>query len=122
MISTILAVGFGGFLGAISRMLASSFFNKIIPHDFPYGTLLVNIIGSFLMGLFFSYANSKGVHIFTKSLISTGFLSAFTTFSTFSYENLLFLQSGDYFHFFLNIILNVILCLLAVWIGFLIFK
>ncbi|ENQ6619188.1 fluoride efflux transporter CrcB [Campylobacter lari] len=122
MISTILAVGFGGFLGAISRMLTSSFFNKIIPYDFPYGTLLVNIIGSFLMGLFFSYANFKGVHIFTKSLISTGFLSAFTTFSTFSYENLLFLQSGDYFHFFLNIILNVILCLLAVWIGFLIFK
>ncbi|AJC84597.1 fluoride efflux transporter CrcB [Campylobacter peloridis] len=119
---TILAIGFGGFLGAITRVLTSNFFNKIIPHDFPYGTLIVNIIGSFLMGLFFSYANSKGVNLLSKSIISTGFLSAFTTFSTFSYENLLFLQSGDYFHFFINVISNIALCLLAVWLGFLIFK
>ncbi|CAM4164172.1 fluoride efflux transporter CrcB [Campylobacter armoricus] len=122
MIGTILAVGFGGFLGAIARMITSSFFSKIIPHNYPYGTLFVNIIGSFLIGLFFSYANSKGVHILTKSLVSTGFLGAFTTFSTFSYENLLFLQSGNYFQFLLNIFLNVALCLLAVWLGFLILK
>ncbi|QOR01870.1 fluoride efflux transporter CrcB [Campylobacter sp. 2014D-0216] len=122
MITTILAVGLGGFLGAIARMLTSNFFNKIIPHNFPYGTLMVNIIGSFLIGLFFSYANSKGINIHTKSFLSTGFMGAFTTFSTFSYENLLFLQSGDYLHFVLNVVLNIGLCLLAVWLGFLIFK
>ncbi|RKO65265.1 chromosome condensation protein CrcB [Campylobacter sp. P255] len=122
MITTILAVGLGGFLGAIARMLTSNFFNKIIPHNFPYGTLMVNIIGSFLMGLFFSYTNSKGINIHTKSFLSTGFMGAFTTFSTFSYENLLFLQSGDYLHFVLNVVLNIGLCLLAVWLGFLIFK
>ncbi|AJC86300.1 fluoride efflux transporter CrcB [Campylobacter sp. RM16704] len=122
MINTILAVGFGGFLGAVARMLTSNFISKNIPHNFPYGTLMVNIVGSFLIGVLFSYANSKGMHTITKSFISTGFLGAFTTFSTFSYENLLFLQGGNYFHFLLNVISNITFCLLAVWLGYLIFK
>ncbi|MCR6570150.1 fluoride efflux transporter CrcB [Campylobacter insulaenigrae] len=122
MIYTLLAVGFGGFLGAIVRILTTSICNKLLPHNFAYGTLMVNIIGSFLMGMFFSYINSKELNILLKSFLSTGFLGAFTTFSAFSYENLLFLQSENYFHFIVNIISHLSLCLLAVWLGYLIFK
>ncbi|MCW1360399.1 fluoride efflux transporter CrcB [Campylobacter sp. US33a] len=122
MLNTILVVGFGGFLGAILRMFAINLVNKFLPHSISFGTLFVNVFGSFIIGLLFSYAQNKGLSPLLKSFISTGILGAFTTFSTFSYENLLFLQSGNYLNFTLNILSNVTLCLLAVWLGFLIFK
>ncbi|EIM1087800.1 fluoride efflux transporter CrcB [Campylobacter coli] len=121
MLNTLLIVGFGGFIGAILRMLSINLVNKFFPY-FSFGTLFVNVLGSFIIGLLFSYAQNKGLSPVIKSFISTGFLGAFTTFSTFSYENLLLLQSGNYFNFSLNILLNIILCLIAVWLGFIIFK
>lgn len=118
----ILIVGIGGFLGSVFRMLSINFINKIFPHAIGFGTLFVNVLGSFVIGLCFSYAQNKGLSPLLKNFINTGFLGAFTTFSTFSYENLMLLQNGNYFHLFLNIVFNVILCLLAVWLGFIIFK
>ncbi|HED0492145.1 TPA: fluoride efflux transporter CrcB [Campylobacter jejuni] len=122
MLNTLLVVGFGGFIGAILRMLSINLVNKFFPYSISFGTLFVNVLGSFIIGLLFSYAQNKGLSPLLKSFISTGFLGAFTTFSTFSYENLLLLQSGNYFNFALNIILNVFLCLFAAWLGFVIFK
>ncbi|EGC9982577.1 fluoride efflux transporter CrcB [Campylobacter coli] len=122
MLNTLLIVGFGGFIGAILRMLSINLVNKFFPYSISFGTVFVNVLGSFIIGLLFSYAQNKGLSPVIKSFISTGFLGAFTTFSTFSYENLLFLQSGNYFNFSLNILLNIILCLIAVWLGFIIFK
>lgn len=122
MLNTILIVGLGGFIGAILRMLAMNLVNKFLPHSIGFGTLFVNVLGSFIIGLVFSYAQNKGLSLLLKSFISTGILGAFTTFSTFSYENLMLLQSGNYLSFALNIVLNVVLCLFAVWLGFLIFK
>lgn len=122
MLNTIIVVGIGGFIGAVLRMFAISIVNKILPHSISFGTLFVNIFGSFIIGLLFSYAQNKGLSPLLKSFISTGFLGAFTTFSTFSYENLLLLQNGNYINFALNILLNVALCLFATWLGFLIFK
>ncbi|EPU0192695.1 fluoride efflux transporter CrcB [Campylobacter coli] len=122
MLNTLLVVGFGGFIGAILRMLTINLVNKFFPYSISLGTLFVNVLGSFIIGLLFSYAHHKGLSPALKSFISTGFLGAFTTFSTFSYENLLLLQSGNYFNFSLNILLNIILCLIAVWLGFIIFK
>ncbi|MBZ7953696.1 MULTISPECIES: fluoride efflux transporter CrcB [Campylobacter] len=122
MLNMILIVGIGGFLGSVFRMLSINFINKIFPHAISFGTLFVNVLGSFAIGLCFSYAQNKGLSPLLKNFINTGFLGAFTTFSTFSYENLMLLQNGNYFHLFLNIVFNVILCLLAVWLGFIIFK
>ncbi|EAH9995269.1 fluoride efflux transporter CrcB [Campylobacter coli] len=122
MLNTLLIVGFGGFIGAILRMLSINLVNKFFPYSISFGTLFVNVLGSFIIGLLFSYAQNKGLSPVIKSFISTGFLGAFTTFSTFSYENLLLLQNGNYFNFSLNILLNIILCLIAVWLGFIIFK
>ncbi|EMU6357991.1 TPA: fluoride efflux transporter CrcB, partial [Campylobacter jejuni] len=121
MLNTLLVVGFGGFIGAILRMFSINLVNKFFPYSISLGTLFVNVLGSFIIGLLFSYAQNKGLSPLLKSFISTGFLGAFTTFSTFSYQNLLLLQSGNYLHFALNIILNVFLCLFAAWLGFIIF-
>ncbi|EMZ0930205.1 CrcB family protein, partial [Campylobacter jejuni] len=109
MLNTLLVVGFWGFIGAILRMLSINLVNKFFPYSISFGTLFVNVLGSFIIGLLFSYAQNKGLSPLLKSFISTGFLGAFTTFSTFSYQNLLLLQSGNYLHFALNIILNVFL-------------
>ncbi|EAJ8404268.1 CrcB family protein [Campylobacter jejuni] len=94
-------------------MLSINLVNKFFPYSISFGTLFVNVLGSFIIGLLFSYAQNKGLSPLLKSFISTGFLGAFTTFSTFSYENLLLLQSGNYLNFTLNIILNVFFLLIC---------
>ena len=118
----LLIIGLGGFFGAVARALTNSLVAKLAPHSPALGTLCVNVLGSFAMGLLFAYAQNKGVSPLTKSLISTGFLGAFTTFSTFSYENFLLLQSGNFAHLALNILLNVALCLIAVILAFWLIK
>lgn len=118
----LLIIGLGGFFGAVARALTNSLIAKFVPHSATLGTLCVNVLGSFAMGLLFAYAQNKGVSPLAKSLISTGFLGAFTTFSTFSYENFLLLQSGNFTHLALNITLNVALCLAAVAFAFWLIK
>ena len=115
-------IGLGGFVGAVARALMNSLVSKLAPHSIGLGTLCVNVLGSFAMGFLFAYAQNKGVSPLMKSLISTGFLGAFTTFSTFSYENFLLLQSGNFTHLALNILLNVALCLGTVWCAFVLIK
>ncbi len=122
MLNTILIVGLGGFLGAVLRMLSLEFIHKIFPHSAFFGTALVNVLGSFLMGVVFFYVQNKGLSPLLKNFIAPGFLASFTTFSTFSYENLLFLQDQSYLALFLNILLNVGLGLFAVGLGFFLFK
>ena len=123
MLKTLLVIGFGGFVGAIARALMVGVVDRFTRGvGLPLGTLAVNVVGSFGIGLLFAYAQSKGVSPLAKSLIAMGFLGAFTTFSTFSYENVLLLQGGNYAHLALNIALNVALCLFAVWLAFLVMK
>lgn len=112
----------GGGIGTILRMLSIKLVNKFFPYSISFGTLFVNVLGYFAIGLLFFYAQNKGLSPLLKSFVSTGVLGAFTTFSTFSYQNLLLLQSGNYLYFALNILLNVFLCLFAAWLGFIIFK
>jgi CrcB protein len=117
-ISTIFIVGFGGFLGANLRLylngLANSSFHLF---SIPVGTLFVNLLGSFLIGFFFALFHNLEIPPQLKSFLSTGFLGALTTFSTFSYENLLFFQGGNFSGAFLNISLNVFGSLLSTYLG-----
>ncbi|MCH5335861.1 MAG: CrcB family protein [Campylobacter sp.] len=122
MLNTLLVVGLGGFLGAIFRMLSYELIYKILPHFTLLATLFVNVLGSFLMGVLFFYLQNKGDSVLIKNFIGIGFLGAFTTFSTFTYENLMLLQNQNYVYFILNVLLNVGLCLFALWVSFLIFK
>jgi CrcB protein len=118
---TILYVGIGGFLGAISRFLIAGFVQKIAGISFPAGTLTVNILGSFLIGfLVMIFENIIAPE--WKALFITGFLGALTTFSTFSYETVILIQEGLYQKALLNIFLNIVFCLVATISGMTLFK
>ena len=104
---TILAIGFGGFLGAIVRAYAVHFTNKHIPLEFPLGILLVNLIGSFIIGVLFAYFSHYTVSMNLKAFLTTGFLGALTTYSTFAIETYLLFGTSIYLAI-LNISLNLI--------------
>lgn len=93
MIKAILYVGMGGFIGSVGRYLISYWLLRY-NHQFPSGTLLVNLLGSFLIGLILasSLKNSESWRL----LMVTGFCGGFTTFSAFSIENLKMLQDGQW--------------------------
>lgn len=114
----ILIVGFGGFLGAIARFLVTKFSTKIFGNYLPYGTLLVNISGSFLLGLFYALiANKLFASHHPRVFIGVGFMGAFTTFSSFSVETLNLAKNGNYALALANVALNVVLSLSAAYAG-----
>jgi CrcB protein len=123
MIKTLLLVGTGGFLGSISRFLASRFMQNNFPSAFPFGTIFVNITGCFILGLV--YGISERSSLFNsgwKMFLTVGFCGGFTTFSTFANENLSMLRDGDFFHFILYTGLSVFLGITATFMGVLITK
>ncbi len=92
--STILAVGLGGFLGAIARVYVVHLANKTFISDFPYGILAVNIVGSFLIGVLFALFTVYSFSTETKSFLTSGFLGALTTYSTFAIETFFLLETS----------------------------
>ncbi len=120
---TLLLIGAGGFLGSISRFLASRFMQNNFPSAFPFGTFLVNITGCFLIGLIFGFSErSSLMSSGWKMFLAVGFCGGFTTFSTFANENLALLRDGDFFHFMLYTGLSVFLGIAATFLGVLITK
>jgi len=115
----ILYIALGGGLGAVCRYSLSVFMHRMLGANFPYGTLAVNVLGSFLVGLLAVVLLERlSVSVEMRSVLIIGFLGAFTTFSSFSYETLLLFQQGNHILALLNILLSVLLCLLFVWLGF----
>ncbi len=114
------AIAAGGALGALMRFWVSGGIYALLGRSFPYGTLSVNIIGSFFIGIAFILLTERltlGAEI--RAFILIGFLGAFTTFSTFSLETLLLMQEGLLLKAAGNILLSVLLCIIATWIGIL---
>jgi len=118
----ILSVGIGGFIGAILRYSISNWVNTFSSSHFPYGTLTVNVIGSFMIGFLFLYFQQIHLSPYQKSLLITGLLGALTTFSTFSLETVLLLQQEQYLKAFSNVMLNVLFSVGATFLGMMIFK
>lgn len=120
MISTLgwFAIAAGGALGAVSRFAMSHQVYEWLGRDFAWGTLSVNVVGSFIMGLLAVLLVDKfAVSTELKAFIMVGFLGAFTTFSTFSFETLQYLQIGELSKAFLNMFVSLTSCLIAVWLG-----
>jgi CrcB protein len=117
----LLAVGAGGFIGAILRFLISGWVQKMAPTLFPVGTLSVNVLGSFIIGFLALYFDSV-IAPHQKALLITGMLGALTTFSTFSLETVTMLQSGLWGRAVANIALNATLCVTATIVGMVLFK
>lgn len=115
------AVALGGACGAVLRFLVSTGVYHWLGRGFPYGTLVVNIIGSFLLGLLTEalVLNRMTFALDYRAAILVGFIGAFTTFSTFSLETVYLLQQGNFSKAALNIIISVLACLLAIWLGLL---
>ena len=113
-----LAIAIGGALGAVSRFALSHQVYQWLGRDFAWGTLAVNVLGSFLIGvLTILLINKFAASAEWRALLIVGFLGSFTTFSTFSFETWQYLQTGELIKAALNITLSVISCLLAVGLG-----
>lgn len=123
MLKNLLIVGLGGGAGSILRYLCQKWVYQFYPHPFPWGTLLVNIAGCFLIGVF--YAISEKTSFLTpewRLLLTTGFCGGFTTFSAFAFENLTLLRTGDITYFILYITVSVLLGSAAVFGGMALIK
>lgn len=120
--NSLIAVAFGGAAGAVLRFLVSTGVYQWLGRGFPYGTLAVNIIGSFFIGLLTEALILQRIAISMeyRAAILIGFLGAFTTFSTFSLETIYLLEQGNISKALLNILISICACLFAVWIGLLV--
>ena len=117
--SNLLFIGLGGFIGAILRYSVGGFIQGWSKgNSFPIGTLAVNILGCFVIGLLSQLAESHGLFSpETRSLLFIGFLGAFTTFSTFGNETMNLLQSAKPWLSITNVSAHIVLGLVAIWIG-----
>ncbi len=113
-----LIVAVGGALGALSRYFAVTTIAKTFGADFPYGTLFVNTLGSFILVFFVILTIEKlSIDPMWRLLFAVGFLGSFTTFSSFSYETIALFQDGEYFKGIVNVLLNNVFSLSAGIIG-----
>ena len=119
----LLFVGIGGGIGSIIRYAISLFIGRHVPVAFPLGTLLVNISGCFLIGVFYSLATKyTGFDPEWRLFLITGICGGYTTFSTFSYDGLILIKQGSIFYFMLYVLGSVVLGLLATFAGAAIIK
>ncbi|KPK12488.1 MAG: camphor resistance protein CrcB [Acidithiobacillales bacterium SG8_45] len=114
----LLAIAGGGAVGALLRYWVSSGVYALAGRNFPYGTLAVNVAGSLLMGLLFVLLIERmAENSIWRAALLVGMLGAFTTFSTFSIETLNLMEEGAYTRALLNMVLSVLLCVAAAWLG-----
>lgn len=120
MIFTYLWVAVGGALGSMARFWMADAVSALTGPSFPWGTLAINVIGSFVIGLFFALTGPGGRFVVASDariFVMVGLCGGFTTFSSFSLQTLMLLQSGQVLRAGSYILGSVTLCLIFVWLG-----
>lgn len=111
-------ISLGAFLGAGLRYYLSRVVARLISSSFPYGTLLINVTGSFLLGLFLTWTTERVLaDPRWRLFIAIGFCGSYTTFSSYAYETIVYFEQGQWSLFATNILGNNILCLAGVLAG-----
>ena len=111
-------ISIGAIVGASSRYFVSRFVAKSVSASFPYGTLLINITGSFILGLFLVWSTERALpDPRWRLLIAIGFCGSYTTFSSYAFESFALFEQGNYVLFASNVLANNVLCLAGVLAG-----
>ncbi len=114
MVKSFIAIFIGGGLGSMMRYgVQLMMHERITPYNFPWSTLTVNVVGSFMIGLFYALSARYNLSDDTRLLLTTGLCGGFTTFSTFSTDSLALLKQGEVTMFVIYVCLSVILGVLA---------
>jgi len=116
-------VALGGAIGSVSRFWLNGVVSDRFGATFPWGTLVINVTGSLAIGLVGAVANPEGrldppSRVFATQFIMIGICGGFTTFSSFSWQTLRLLQDRQWLYAGGNILLSVLLCMVAVWLGY----
>jgi fluoride exporter len=114
-------IALGGALGTMGRYFVSGLVAQLIGETFPWGTILINVTGSFIIGLFATMTGPDGRYFVgstARQFVMTGICGGYTTFSSFSLQTQNLVNDGEWFYAGANVTLSVVLCLLAVWAGF----
>lgn len=117
---TYLWVAAGSALGGMARYWCSGFVAERAGEAFPWGTLIINVLGSFVIGLFGGLTGPDGRFVVSPDVrifVMVGLCGGYTTFSSFSLQTLALMQEGEWARAGANVVLSVILCLVAVWLG-----
>jgi fluoride exporter len=120
MLKSYLMVLAGGAIGSALRMAVSVFFAARFGESFPVGTMIVNITGCFIIGIFARLTNPMNGYLvspFVRTFVMIGICGGYTTFSSFSLQTLTLINDREYLYASLNVLLSVALCMIAVWVG-----
>ncbi len=117
-------IALGGALGSMARFWCNGIVSERMGATFPWGTLAVNVAGSFVIGFLGALAAPEGrlqpqTRAFTTQFLMVGICGGYTTFSSFSLQTLDLLRDGEWLHAGGNVLLSVLLCMVAVWLGWL---
>lgn len=114
-------IAVGSAIGGIARYWCSGFFAESIGETFPWGTMFVNVLGSFIIGFFAAITGPDGRFIVSpeiRQFVMIGICGGYTTFSSFSLQTLNLMHNGEFLRAGANVILSVGMCLIFVWLGY----
>jgi CrcB protein len=114
-------IAIGGALGSVGRYWCSGVVARLIGETFPFGTLIVNVLGSFVIGFFATLTGPDGrvfVGSTARQFVMVGICGGYTTFSSFSLQTLELARDGEWLYAGANVVASVVLCLIAVWLGY----
>ena len=117
-------IALGGAIGSVMRFAMNGMVSQRFGETFPWGTLLINVCGSFLIGILGALTSAEGplkpeTRAFTVQFFIVGICGGYTTFSSFSLQTLNLIRAGQLLHAGGNVLLSVSLCMVAVWLGYL---